>query len=117
MFLYFSYCDGGHGIIKQETRKNSADLSRECCGLAIVQYWDKTQCLVLSASPFCSNIVFKNAERYCGVFTVKLRGPTAAPPQTENWFLVWKIECNILCNVCFPICTLSFYILSCCLCQ
>lgn len=52
MFLYFSYCDGGHGIIKQETRKNAADLSRECCGLAIVQYWDKTQCLVLSASPF-----------------------------------------------------------------
>lgn len=60
-----------------------------------VQYWDKTQPLVLSASsPFCSNIVFKNAERYCGVFTVELRGPTAAPPQTENCFLVLKIECT-----------------------
>lgn len=95
MFLYFSHCDGGHGIIKQETRENLAVLSCECCELATVQYWDKTRRLVLSASPhLCSNIVFKNAERYCGVFTVELRGPTAAPPQRENDFLVLKIECT-----------------------
>lgn len=76
MFLYFSYCDGGHGIIKQETRENLAVLSCECCGLATVQHWDKTRRLVLSASPhLCSNIVFKNAKRYCGVFTVELRVP------------------------------------------
>lgn len=99
MFLYFSYsCDCGHIIIKQGTGTFQLTYPMNAVDLFLSHYWDKTHRLVFSASsPFCSNILFNNAERdTVGVFTVKLRGPTVVPPQTESWFPVLKIECIFL---------------------
>lgn len=100
--MCFSYfCDCGHIIIQREAghiQPNDPWNAADCfCPSSGIKH-ACSQC-------FFSNIVFNNAERRCGLFTVQLRGPTVAPSETQSWFPVLKIECNFFSNVCFSICT------------